>query len=747
MATPLLQKARQRKMIYFGAIIVLFTLSLIHREFVVKQQAIKLQLLESTRGEIKLTSSAVRLLLTGSRGLAVTILWYNAMDKQKRSEWNELELLVESITQLQPYFVTPWLYQSWNISFNVAVECDRPRDKYYYISRGLELLAEGERRNSGKGDESLIDDPNKIVFPGNPEMRHYMGFTYQLKMGTSDERLTMRCLLEMSCIDPIERNPDRFWTTDEKTGEQKVDLKKFAPFCQKYPQLVRRLSEQLSYSKPEQVVKFLQDNQNIPSRFKPIEKGNIAQARESELKAPRDQFPLLPPYESGWPDPTKMEMTSEAMGVYLVSRTWFQFAQKPLPPPEKTPGPQSQTYDKMRYRVPKQMVTQIFRQYPARAQVYIAETLEAEGFFDGDGWDVPRWFDELVNNPNSEFRNDEGKFIVGTEPKYHSRRAWEKGHEMYKDFGEKNGVYFSPTYTEELNKQAEVWRKKFNMGAEQMPAPLRAELKTPEMVAAVDAQTKLYWAKYYRGLVNFDTFFYQSEAEADPVTVAARKQLFYAERKLKREVPSEVMLSLYDQAWPMYVHACLKFPRFAKVTSMQEDFYEGYQKYLRECQKVRSELFKQKLVLAAKLPFCPYPTEIDNPTKEDTEKLAAQLAFWPYPDWRAAVVRWGVVTKTEKEEQQMQRVPYIKKRTGPIDRVQYYDGPNANKLREVLFGLTQGFQLAQNMSFAATVTFPGHEYHMLTRTGNADEPLPDNWKVLITPETRRIARNRLGLDR
>src|ERR1019366_667935 len=216
MATPLLQKARQQKMIYFGAIVVLFTLSLIHREFVVKPQAYRLQLLETSRGEVKLTSSAVRLMLTGSRGLAVTMLWYNAMDKQKRNEWNELELLVESITQLQPYFITPWLYQSWNLSFNVAVECDRPRDKYYYITRGLELLSEGERRNSGRGDESLLNDPTaKDVFPGHPDMRYYMGFTYQLKMGTSDERLTMRCLLEMSCIDPIERNPDRFWTTDE----------------------------------------------------------------------------------------------------------------------------------------------------------------------------------------------------------------------------------------------------------------------------------------------------------------------------------------------------------------------------------------------------------------------------------------------------------------------------------------------------------------------------------------------------
>src|SRR5438445_10047249 len=128
MATPLLQRARQRKMIYFGLIVTLLTLSLIHREFIVTPQANFLQLRETARGEVELTSSAVRLMLTGSRGLAVTMLWYTALDKQKRSEWNELELIVKSITKLQPYFITPWLYQSWNIAFNVAVECDRPRD-------------------------------------------------------------------------------------------------------------------------------------------------------------------------------------------------------------------------------------------------------------------------------------------------------------------------------------------------------------------------------------------------------------------------------------------------------------------------------------------------------------------------------------------------------------------------------------------------------------------------------------------
>ena len=747
MATPLLQKARQQKMIYFGAIVVLFTLSLIHREFVVKPQAYRLQLLETSRGEVKLTSSAVRLMLTGSRGLAVTMLWYNAMDKQKRNEWNELELLVESITQLQPYFITPWLYQSWNLSFNVAVECDRPRDKYYYITRGLELLSEGERRNSGRGDESLLNDPTaKDVFPGHPDMRYYMGFTYQLKMGTSDERLTMRCLLEMSCIDPIERNPDRFWTTDEKTGQQKVNLRPFALFCQKHPRLVRRLSEQLAYSTPEQVVKFLQDHQGIPNRFKPIEKSNLGQLQQSELKEPRLQFPILPPYETGWPDPAKVEMTSESVDVYLVSRTWYEFAQKPLPPPDKNAAPQTQNYDKTRFRLPRNMVTQIFRQYPARGQVYIAETLESEGWFDSEGWDVPRWFDDFIaSKQGADFANDEGKFAVGQEPKYYSRLAWARGHRMYRDFGIDNGIYLTPREIDELNRRAQFCRDKLGLKPGEVPQ-MRSEWRQGELGASLDAQLKLHYSQSFRQLTNFNAFFYQSEAESDPVTVAARKQLFYAERKRKREVPSESMLSTYDEAWLLYAHACVKYPKFAQVTSMQEDFCEVYQKYLRECQNVRSEMFKKKLMLSAKLPFLPYPLEATDPTSGEIEAFTAKLAFWPYPNWLETVVRSGAVSKAEKDEQQMIRILPIRERTGPVDRIQYYDGPAANDLRGFLFAWTQGAALAQNMSFAATVTYPGLEYHMLTRTADSDD-IPSNWTPLITKESRRIARNRLFLDR
>ena len=130
---------------------------------------------------------------TGSRGAAVTILWKAAIDKQMKNEWNELELIVRSLTKLQPHFLTPWLFQSWNLAYNVSVESDRVKDKYFYITRGIELLAQGERLNRD-----------------NPDMRRWIGFYLQNKFGVADETNTLRSLYQLSCIDPQEREPSRF---------------------------------------------------------------------------------------------------------------------------------------------------------------------------------------------------------------------------------------------------------------------------------------------------------------------------------------------------------------------------------------------------------------------------------------------------------------------------------------------------------------------------------------------------------
>src|SRR5260221_7447053 len=98
MANAYQQAASRRKLIYFGVIVILFAVTIFARgvialplsglkdnvgKYTIKAQAKELELTEfdsedqpgETQRGTELTGSAVRLLLTGSRGFAVCALW------------------------------------------------------------------------------------------------------------------------------------------------------------------------------------------------------------------------------------------------------------------------------------------------------------------------------------------------------------------------------------------------------------------------------------------------------------------------------------------------------------------------------------------------------------------------------------------------------------------------------------------------------------------------------------------------
>src|SRR5262249_29206561 len=148
------------------------------------------------QGQANVLGSTIQVSLTGSRGFAICFLWMSAIEKQKKHEWNDLKLLVNVITKLQPHFLTPWLFQSWNLAYNVSVESERVSDRYFYVSEGISLLAEGERINRARA----VDPSGQINEVGNPDMRFWLGFYYMNKFGLSDENNYMRSLLQLSTI-------------------------------------------------------------------------------------------------------------------------------------------------------------------------------------------------------------------------------------------------------------------------------------------------------------------------------------------------------------------------------------------------------------------------------------------------------------------------------------------------------------------------------------------------------------------
>ena len=734
MANPFQQRARQRKVIYLALIVVLFTVSLLHRRLVVQPQAEDLQLREVTKGNVELTSAFVRLSLTGSRGLATTILWSSAIDRMARHEWNELEVLVKSISKIQPYFVTPWVFQSWNLAFNVAVECDRPRDKYYYVSRGLELLAEGERRNQGTFDTA---GPGQLKFPGNPEMRHFMGFYYQLKIGNSDEKTTMRSLLDLSCIDPLKRDPQKFYERNER-GQRVVNREALQKLCEEYPRLVRRLREGLNLGTPLQIVTFLEDNKDVPHRFKKPAPGETHSEPADNLS---EQFPVLPPVRpinvgwtdrSKWPDAHKDPMSPEAIDVFLICRTWYQYAQEPLPPPRRHPGVMEEEYkhmamrekerreNKIIYRDAKTMADTLFRGYPSRAQYYIAENLESEGWFDEDGWLVRDWF--------KQGGSSETEFRVGREVKYHAQPAWESAFRMYQEFSRANGIYLTPLEIEELQRKASAIREAFKAGPMDMLAPMRPAGSLGE---SYDAHQKLQANLQIRMMTNFDATFHQALGEKEPEIIRARKLLHEAERLFRK--PDYRALPLYEQAWPLWVDVCMRQPEFAKIGFAQEDVYEALLHSMRLTQQVQPELFRSVML------------------------GMAQGSVWPYASWDRAPVYDEKAKKWKEgawiDDAQKQKIITVRVARGPLELVAYYDGPQSleqkaprrAEVREAWNQWTLPLAGMTQLTFTPPTVLP--DYSLAGTIIRREGDLPLGWRYLIESESANIVRERFGMVR
>jgi hypothetical protein len=723
MASPFQQQSLQRKFVYFGLILALFTGSLLFRKLIINDNAEKLRLRSVDQGEVALTDTAMYLTLSGLRGVVVTYLWQTAIDHQKRHEWSELEAAVRSLTQLQPHYVSPWLFQSWNLAFNVSVECDRSRDKYFYISRGIQLLAEGERKN--RGNEHT--DP-ELRSPANPEMRYYVGFTYQLKIGQGDEKRTLRSLFDMSCIDPNQRRPEPFQALFKEAGEleaQLEELKKpggpdaearkqrrqgveqrleqvhkklfndFKDFCEAHPRLVRRLREQIGLTEARDVVNWLADNRELPSRFvKPAD-----ETARPVLLPPDEQFPVLPPRKSNeLPDPNDVNFGGVETDVFMVTRAWYEYAQEPLPPssrkigevPEAVPG---------RSRMPK-MDQYVFRSYPPRAQAYVAEELGKEGWFDGEGWSISGRFADLLGEPPDQ------EVLVGKN-KLSGRLAWGKAYQMYLDFGAANGLYVpDPSGPPSLLK----WEK------------LKAEANRhgPRSKEAREVS----WLQIPVQLTAYYDFLEQARAESKAITASARRKFYQAE--LLHQEKNIRQLGAYRDALNEWVDVALQFPVFAQNGNVQEEIYEVELNYMRMVQKYGEKSLKEQLRDLAQDALWP-PRLVDLLEESARLKRMPMKNIVPSRQVSGPLELLFVFTGKGWDEKVIQRQQErVKAYTLALAQASLWPPLPPQGLRKLLTG-------EQERRLLVTERWP-------------DEPPGVGWLPVIGPDAVRAVRDRLGIN-
>jgi|GEM_PF-581532 len=134
-------------------------------------------LAQDSLGDIDPTSETIRLTTLGLRPVAANVLWYKANEFKKREDWHNMMATVDTITKLQPHFISVWRFQAWNLSYNVSVEWDDYRDRYSWVIRGIDFLYKGTEKN--RKEPTLLWDT---------------GWFVSQKIGKSDEHADFRKL-------------------------------------------------------------------------------------------------------------------------------------------------------------------------------------------------------------------------------------------------------------------------------------------------------------------------------------------------------------------------------------------------------------------------------------------------------------------------------------------------------------------------------------------------------------------------
>lgn len=151
-------------------------------------------LAQAQLGEIDPASETIKLATLGMRGVAANILWEKANYYNKVEDWSSLRATLEQIARLQPNFVSVWVFQGWNLSYNISVQFDDYRDRYHWVIKGIDYLKEGNEYNR--------DDPKLLT---------EIGWTIAHKIGRADEHVQFRRLFRAdddfnSDIPPAERD-------------------------------------------------------------------------------------------------------------------------------------------------------------------------------------------------------------------------------------------------------------------------------------------------------------------------------------------------------------------------------------------------------------------------------------------------------------------------------------------------------------------------------------------------------------
>ncbi len=91
-------------------------------------------------------------LLGSFRGALVDLLWIRGIARHEEKKFYELLAINNLIAKLQPRFSAVWIFQAWNMCYNIAYEWESRENKWRWIKAGLDFAEKGALRNPANGD-------------------------------------------------------------------------------------------------------------------------------------------------------------------------------------------------------------------------------------------------------------------------------------------------------------------------------------------------------------------------------------------------------------------------------------------------------------------------------------------------------------------------------------------------------------------------------------------------------------------
>jgi hypothetical protein len=129
--------------------------------------------------------------LGGFRGVVAEMLWFRANRLQEEGRYLELVQLADWLTMLDPHASEAWVYNAWNLAYNVSIMMARPEDRLRWVENGIALLR----------DDGLRFNPREA------RLYRELAWFYQNKIGDSLDNAHLTYKLRLAetlapCVNP-----------------------------------------------------------------------------------------------------------------------------------------------------------------------------------------------------------------------------------------------------------------------------------------------------------------------------------------------------------------------------------------------------------------------------------------------------------------------------------------------------------------------------------------------------------------